>query len=69
MDLSKLFDCIPNDLPIAKLYAYRFSFEALPFLNSYLRNGKQCVKLTTFATNIQRFFRCTTGLYTRSDII
>ena len=50
MDLSKTFDCIPHDLPIAKLHAYGFSFETLTFLNSYLRNHKNSVlKLTTFA--------------------
>ena len=26
MHLSKVFDCIPQDLPIAKLYAFGFNF-------------------------------------------
>ena len=43
MDLSKAFDCTPYDLLMAKLYAYGFSFETLTFLNSYLRNRRQCV--------------------------
>ena len=51
MDLSKLFDCIPHDLLIAKLHAYEFSFETLTFLNSYLRNCKQCVKINNICSN------------------
>ena len=31
MDLSKVFNTINHELPVAKLYAYGFSIEALPF--------------------------------------
>ena len=66
MDLSKAFDCIPHDLLIAKLHAYGFSFETLTFLNSYLRNRKQCVKINNICSDfLKKFVRCTTGLYTR----
>ena len=63
MDLSKAFDCIPHYLLIAKLHAYGFSFETLTFLNSYLRNRKNLQRL------FKNFVRCSTGFYTRSDII
>ncbi len=45
MDLSKAFDGIPHDLMIAKLKAYRISNQSLPFMCSYLHNGKQRVKV------------------------
>ena len=52
MDLLKAFDCILHDLLIAKLHAYEFSFKILTFLNRYLRNRKQCIKIN----NIRSYF-------------
>ena len=52
MDFSKAFDCIPHDLLIAKLHAYGFSFETLTFLNSYLRNRKQCFKIKNVCSDL-----------------
>ena len=51
MDLSKAFVCIPHDLLTAKLHAYEFSFERLTLLCSYLRNGKQCVKINNICSD------------------
>ena len=40
-DLSKAFDCIPYELLIAKLTAYRFDLKALKFIYSYINNRKK----------------------------
>ena len=45
MDLSKAYDCIPHDLLLAKLEAYGFGLESLNFMNSYLPNRLQRVKI------------------------
>ena len=45
MDLSKAFDCLPHDLIVAKLKAYGLSTNACEFLNSYLSDRKQRVKI------------------------
>ena len=51
MDLSKGFYCIPHDLLIAKLHGYESGFETLTFLNSYLRNRKQSVKINKICSD------------------
>ena len=63
MDLSKAFDCIPHDLLIAKLHAYGSSFKTLTFLNSYLRNRKQCVKINNICSD---FLKILSGVPQRS---
>ena len=44
-DLSKTFDCIPQDLLIAKLEAYGLGEKALSYIISYLTNRNQCVRI------------------------
>ena len=51
MDLSKAFDCLNQELLIAKLDAYGFSRSALLFIHSYLTNRKQRVRVNgSFST-------------------
>ena len=45
MDLSKVFDCLPYDLLIAKLEAYGFGMKCLRFIHGYLSGRKQRVKI------------------------
>ena len=45
MDLSKVFDCIPRDLWMAKLASYRLDRNLQKYINSYLDNRKQYVRI------------------------
>ena len=45
MDLSKAYDCLPHDLLIAKLEAYRLDMNSLASLHSYLNKRYQRVKI------------------------
>ena len=51
--LSKAFDCLPHDLLIAKLDAYRFKNDALYFIFNYLNNRKQRVKINSSFSSFQ----------------
>ena len=44
MDLSNVFDFIPHDLLIAKMYAYGFSIDGVAFFYLYLKRRKQNVR-------------------------
>ena len=44
-DLSKAFDCLNNELLIAKLEAYGFSHTSLAYIYSYLSGRKQRTKV------------------------
>ena len=44
-DLSKAFDCLSQDLMIAKLHAYGLDLASLKTLQDYLTNRKQRTKV------------------------
>ena len=44
-DLSKAFDCLPHDLIIAKLHAYRFDKASISLIHSCLTDRYQRVKI------------------------
>ena len=45
MDLSKVYDCLPHDLLLAKLQAYGFSKESIRLFLSHLTNRTQRIKI------------------------
>ena len=47
-DLSKAFNCINHELLIAKVHTYAFSLESLTFIQSYLTNQIQTVKINSW---------------------
>ena len=53
MGSSEEFDCIPHDLLIAKLHAYGLNFDTVTFLNSYLNNRKQNVRINNIFSALQ----------------
>ena len=67
MDLSKVFDCIPHDLLIAKLFADRFDENSLVFIYSCLSRRDQCVREQCLQFVSAYTFRCSTGIGTWTD--
>ena len=55
MDLSKAFDCIPHDLIIDKLAAYRIERETLRLICSYLKSRKQILKINNTYSDINEY--------------
>ena len=46
-NLSKAFDCLSDDLLLAKLHAHGFSLSVLKLIHSYLKNRKQRNKINS----------------------
>ena len=44
-DLSEAFDCLPHNLMIAKLHAYRFEKASLRLMHSYLTDRYQRIEM------------------------
>ena len=57
MDLSKAFDFIPHNLLISKLHAYGLSFDTVTFLNLYLKDRKQNVRINNIFSAFQNFYQ------------
>ena len=51
IDLSKAFDCMPKGLLIAKLHAYGYDLGSCQFIQSYLMNREQRVKIDNCVSN------------------
>ena len=51
-DLSKAFDCLGHELPIAKLNVYGFSLTALKLVNNCLSNRKQWIKTNSLYSSL-----------------
>ena len=53
MDLSKAFDFILHNLLISKLHAYGLSFDTVTFLNLYLKDQKQNIRINNIFSAFQ----------------
>ena len=54
MDLSKAYDCLPYDLPLAKLSGYGFDESTITLTANYVSNRYQRVKIeSTFSSYLE----------------
>ena len=55
-DLSKAFDCLDNELLIAKINAYGFTLPALKLIQNHLSNRKQGTKIKSSYSELLEIF-------------
>ena len=69
-DLSKAFDCICHDLPVAKLHAYGLSLPPLKLIQDYLLNRKKKQKQNRILLHYmgEHYIWCSTRLYFRTSV-
>ena len=53
MDFSKAFDCIPDELVIAKLAAHGFDKNMIRYIYSYLKSRKQCASVNSIKSTFE----------------
>ena len=53
-DLSKAFDCLLHDLPIAKLHAFSFDLKSLRVIHAYLSDRIKVTKVGSFYSEIHQ---------------
>ena len=53
MDLSKAFDCVPQDILIAKFEAYGINKKLLAYLHSCVSNRKHCVRINNVTSDFE----------------
>jgi hypothetical protein len=64
MDLSKAFDCLPQDLLLLKIKFYSMSEQWLNYIQSYLSNRQQCVKMGNYTLYRQARYVTLVGKHT-----
>ena len=57
-DLSKAFDCLLHNLPIAKSNAFGFDFKILRVIHAYLNDRIQVTKVGCFYSEILQIIYC-----------
>ena len=68
-NLSKAFDCLSQDLLIAKLNEYEVSISDLRFVHSYLKSRMQRTKINSQYSSWSNRVWVSTGVYTWASVV
>ena len=68
-NFSKAFDCLSQDLLIAKLNEYEVSISDLRFVHSYLKSRMQRTKINSQYSSWSNRVWVSTGVYTWASVV